>query len=72
MPITHPTLIHEDNNVIIQQIQADTLTKNIKHLDIMMSYAHEQENNGTFVAIYRNTEQNKSDINTTPLGGETL
>ena len=44
----------------------------IKHIDIMISWSHEEHALETYVAVYCNTHQNKADINTQSLGGETL
>ena len=41
--IKGPTPSYEDNDATIHQIQADKLTPRIKHLDIMMTWLHEQE-----------------------------
>jgi len=40
--INGPAILYEDNNAAIQQIQAEKLTSRIKHLDIMMTWLHEQ------------------------------
>ena len=66
--IKGPTPSYEDNDATIHQIQADKLTPRIKHLDIMMTWQHEQEAYKTYVAIYCRTDLNKSDINTKPHG----
>ena len=71
-PIKGPTPSYEDNNAAIQQIQADKLTPRVKHLDIMMSWLHEEHAIGTYVAIYCNTLLNKSDMNTKAHGGQIL
>ena len=44
----------------------------MKHIDITISYGHEQERIGTYIAVYNNAGQNRSDINTKHHGGETL
>ena len=72
MPIKHSTPVYEDNNATIQQIQADKSTPKIKHMDIMMSWLHQEHALETYVAVYCNTHQNKADLNTKSLGGETL
>ena len=70
--IQGPTISYEDNNAAIQQIQAGQLTPRVKHLDIMMTWLHEQHLYERFVAIYCNTDLNKSDMNTKSHGGKTL
>ena len=68
MPITYLTSSYEDNNATIQQ----KLTPIIKHMDIMMLWLHEEYALETYVAVYCNIRQNKADLNTKSLGGETL
>ena len=71
-PVNGPIPSYEDNNTAIQQIKADELTTQVKHLDTMMSWLHEQHTIGTYVAIYCNTDKNKADMNTKAHGGQTL
>ena len=52
MPITYPTPAYADNNVMIQQIQANNLTSRIKHMDIMMEWLDEEHALETYVAVY--------------------
>jgi len=59
-----PTPSYEDNDATIHQIQANKLTPKIKHLDIMMTWLHEQDAYKIFVTIYCRTDLNKSDMNT--------
>ena len=70
--IRGPTILYEDNNAAIQQIQAGQITPRIKHLDIMMNWLHEQHQYERFVAIYCNTDLNKADMNTKAHGGRIL
>ena len=53
-------------------MQADKLIPRIKHLDIMMTWLHEQEAYKTYVAIYSRTDLNKSDMNTKAHWGQIL
>ena len=62
--IKGPTPSYEDNDATIHQIQANKLTPKIKHLDIMMTWLHEQDAYKIFVTIYCRTDLNKSDMNT--------
>ena len=70
--IQSPTISYEDNNAAIQQIQARQLTLKVKHLDIMITWLHEQHSDEKYVAIYCNTNLNKSDTNTKAHGGKIL
>ena len=70
--IKGPTISYEDNNAAIQQMHADKLTPRIKHLDIMMTWLHEQHTYQNYVAVYCNTSLNKADMNTKAHGGQTL
>ena len=63
---------YADNNATIQQIQTDKLIPRIKYVDIMMSWLHGECALETYVAVYYHTRQNKADLNTKSLGGETL
>ena len=56
----------------IQQIQADTLTTRIKHLDIMMTWLHEEHAYEKYVAIYCRTYLNKKDVNAKSHGGQKI
>ena len=71
-PIGHPTPAYEDNDAVISQVKQDKLTPRIKHLDIPMTWLHEQGLKGTYVAIYTPTGRNKADMNTKPHGGANL
>ena len=44
----------------------------MNHLDIPMTWLHEQGLKGTYVAIYTPTGRNKADMNTKPHGGANL
>ena len=70
--IEGPTPSYEDNNVTIHQIQANKFTPRIKHLDIVMTWLHEQDTYKTYVTIYCRTDLNKSDMNTKEHGGQIL
>ena len=61
---------YEDNNAALQQIQANKLTSRIKHLDIMMTWLHEQYKYQKYIAIYCNIKLNKADMNTKAHGGK--
>ena len=68
-PICQPTPVYEDNDPVISQVKQDKLTPRITHLDVPMTWLHEQGLMRTCVAIFTPIDRNKGDINTKPYGG---
>ena len=61
-PVSHPTLVYEDNDAVISHVKQDKLTPRIKYLGIPMTWLHGQGLKGTYVAIYAPTGRNKVDM----------
>ena len=71
-PLNHPTPTHEDNEATISQVLKDRLTPEVKHLDVIICWLHQQHLNRTFTPIPTSTKHMKADVHTKAHGGETL
>ena len=45
--VAQPTTIFEDNKGTVDMIRAERVTSNLKHIDIPLSYIHQQNQNGS-------------------------
>ena len=70
--LDHPTPTAEDNAATITQVLKDRLTPEVKHLDVMVCWLHEQYKKHIFYPIPTKTCHMRADVNSKPHGGETL
>ena len=66
------TPIFEDNAATIAQVLRDRITPRTKHLDILITWLHEQYSRERFVPIRATSHNQRADHNSKPHGGITL
>ena len=71
-PQLQPTTISEDNQATIAEVLNDRLTSQVRHLDTIISWLHENFVKHIFHPEYTNTKLQSADINTKPHGGPDL
>ena len=71
-PQLDPTDIYEDNQATIAEVINDRLTPQVRHLDVKITWLHEQFIRSVFKLIYVHTSLQKADMNTKPHGGQQL
>ena len=71
-PITNPTIAYEDNSATISQVLKDRLTPQVKHLDLKVTWLHQQKLLEVFVPEPCPTDRQLADFNTKPTGGSQL
>ena len=68
----NPTPIFEDNNATIAQVLRDRLIPRTKHLDIIVTWLHEQYSRLRIDLIKATSNNQKADYNSKPHGGVNL
>lgn len=69
-PVGPPTRAFEDNSATISQILKDCLTPQVKHLDLKVTWLHQQKLIGIFHPFTCPTRHQLADFNSKPTGGE--
>ena len=71
-PQLGPTITHEDNQPLIDEVLNHKITSNVRHLDVPLSYLQEQYRRQLFKLHWTHTTLQNADINTKPHGGLSL
>jgi len=71
-PITHPTPTYEDNQATIHQVLQDRLTPQVRHLDVLITWLHEQYIRGSYNLAYEQSKLMTADVGTKPQPGKQL
>ena len=69
-PISAPTIAYEDNSATISQVLKDRLTPQIKHLDLKVTWLHQQKHIGIFIPEACPTDRQLADFNSKPTSKE--
>lgn len=67
-----PIPIAKDNQATITEVLKDRLTASVRHLDVLITYLHEQKLRRAFTPVYTSTKNILADFGTKPLGGDAL
>ena len=68
-PIQGPTIAYEDNSATITQVLKDRLTPQVKHMDLKVTWMHQQKLIGIFTPHPCPTDRQQADFNSKPTGG---
>ena len=66
LPIIKPTVVYEDNLATVQQVLKDRLTPRVRHLDVLITWLHDQHTCGIYTPNPINTNEMLADLNTKP------